>query len=75
MTKNYCKHCETEFDSEDCDENGLPYCCEYSDLERATNIIRETYNMLCNITTEEFSMGGDKPMRIKIEQFLGIEDQ
>ena len=36
----------------------------------AASLLTETLDMLNNMTSEDFSIGKDKPIRRKIEQFL-----
>jgi len=45
------------------------------ELSEAKEILRLAYDMLCNITTDDFSKGKDKPVRDKIADFLEIEDE
>ena len=41
-------------------------------MEEAEEILRFTYQRLSDMTTDEFSKGGDKDIRDRIENFLGI---
>lgn len=45
----------------------------YETLEEAEKILRFVYNSLSKMTTEQFSLGGDKAIRDKIVEFLDIE--
>ncbi len=44
-------------------------------IDEAEEILRFTYDQLFNMTTDEFSKGGDKVIREKIANFLGIEEE
>lgn len=46
----------------------------WQSLEEAKKILLFAYNELANMTTDEFSKGGDTEIRNKIKDFLNIED-
>lgn len=70
-----CPYCESPFgDDRDTDGNKFCDCAEFQ-LETAKKILRETYVMLCDITTEEFGRGGDKTVRLMIADFLDVPEE
>ena len=51
---------------------GTTFLAEKDVPERV--LLREIYDALSDMTTEEFSLGGDKEIRNKIAEMLGIEE-
>jgi hypothetical protein len=47
----------------------------WQSLEEANRILRLAYDKLCDMTTEEFSHGGDKEIRDMIAKWLRIGDE
>ena len=43
--------------------------------DEAVALLRRAFDVLCNMTTEEFRVGSDKPVRDAIEPFLSRIDK